>query len=301
MVERHKTDFQIKQILKYNRDGSRDRQRARYRVLMSVIAQLRDRGYSKRWDVGKLGKKEIYRLVNDWREKGNCHRTIANKVADIRWLASKVNRLDQIPPNKDLGIGLRSSAPNYQCNKAAPLLQKHLDQMDARMQLINELKFEFGLREKEACKFQYKYATKESDNYIRLKASWCKGGRPRVIEIVNDKQRDLLTRIQEHQGMHNEKSMIPKTQKYRTYKNNVQAVSTSIGIKGHRFRHYWAQAKFTQVSGGIKPPLAGGPAYLSLSQSDRSSWNKAARRVNEELGHGNGRRDITAIYIGAQN
>jgi hypothetical protein len=298
MVERHKTDYQIKQILKYNRDGSRDRQKARHRILMSIVAQLRDRGYSKRWDIGDLGKKEIYRLVNDWREKGNCHRTIANKVADIRWLASKVNRLDQIPPNKDLGIGLRRSAPNYQCNKAEPLLQKHLDQLDLRMKLINELKFEFGLREKEACKFQHKYATTKSDKYIRLKASWCKGGRPRVIEIVNDRQRELLKRIQVHQAEHRETSMIPKSQKYKTYRNRVQAISTSIGIKGHSFRHYWAQAKFAEVSGGIKAPLAGGPAYTSLNKKERALWNKAAKRVNEELGHGKGRRDITATYIG---
>jgi hypothetical protein len=76
---------------------------------------------------------------------------------------------------------------------------------------------------------------------------------------------------------------------------------TKLGIKGHGFRHHWAQAKFTEVSYGIKPPLAGGPAYSSLSKAEQARWdNRAARRVNEELGHVKGRKDITATYIGVR-
>jgi len=300
VAERHKTNYQIKQILKYNRDGSPDRQRERCRRLMNVVTRLQELGYSKRWDVHKLGKKEIHRLVNYWREQGNIHRTIVNKMTDLRWLAGKVNRLDQLPSNKDIGIGLRKNAPNYQCNKAQPLLKEHLDQMKPRIRLVNELKAEFGLREKEACKFQHTYATSGSDKYISLKGVWCKGGRPRVIEIVNAKQRELLKRVKAHQSSHNEKSMIPKGQKFKTFQKAVQASSTSIGIQGHKFRHNWAQKKFIQVSGGIKPPLAGGPSYSNLNVEQRALWDKAARRVNEELGHGKRRQDITATYIGVR-
>jgi len=192
MAERHKTDYQIKQILKYNRDGCPSLRKERYRQLMRIVSQLQELGYGKRWDVHKLSARVVHRLVNLWRRPGNSHRTIANKVSNLRWLADKVNRSDQIPLNKNLGIALRSSSPDYQTNKARPLLKKHLDQMKPRIRLVNELKAEFGLREDEACKFQHKYATAESEKYIRLKGSWCKGGRPRVIEIVNNKQRKLL-------------------------------------------------------------------------------------------------------------
>lgn len=300
MAERHKTDYQIKQILKYNRDGSPGKQEARHQNLMRCVKELQARGYSARWDVHNIGKKEVSRLVHDWREKGIAHRTIANRLADIRWLASKVNRSEFIPTNKDAGVGLRQNQPGFGENKAARLEQHHLDQMDPRMQLVNELKAEFGLREKEALKFQHRYATSESDKYIRLQGSWCKGGRPRVVEITSDRQRDLLERVQQHQTAHREKSMIPKTQTYMTYKKLVQARSTELGIKGHQFRHRWAQIRFTEVSQGIKPPLAGGPTYSSLNQREQALWDKAARRVNEELGHGKGREDITATYIGAK-
>jgi hypothetical protein len=298
MAERHKTDYQIRQIPKYNSDGSPERQEARHENLIRCVKQLQSLGYSKRWDVHKLGKTQVSRLVNLWRDAGNEGSTIANKMIDLRWLASKVNRSDQMPSNKDIGVPLRSSHKDYNTDKSQELTKVHLDTMDLRMQLVNQLKYEFGLREKEACKFQYRYATQGAATHIRLMGSWCKNGRPRKIEIVNDRQRDLLKRVQGFQQDHKEKSMTPKGQKVRTYKNKVQAHSTKLGIKGHGFRHHWAQTKFTEVSGGIKPRLAGGPAYSSLSKAERARWDKAARRVNEELGHGKGRKDITATYIG---
>ncbi len=300
MPERHKTDYQIRQIMKYNRDGSPDQQRARHQSLMRGFKHLQEkRGYSKRFDVHRFGKKEVCRLVHDMKERGLRHRSIANSLTHQRWLASKVGREEQIPSNKDLGLRRRTNEPNHGENKAIKLEQKHLDQMDTRMQLVNELKAEFGLREKEALKFQHAYATKEN-GIIRLKGSWCKNGRQRTIAIVNNRQRDLLDRINAHHQEHNEKSMIPKGVKYETYKNEVQAKSTEIGIKGHGFRHQWAQNKFEEMSGGIKSPHAGGPAYETLSDEERRHWEKAAAVVNQELGHGAGREDITGNYIGAK-
>lgn len=301
MAERHKTEYQIKQIMKYNRDGSPDKQNARHQNLMRSVRELQERGYSKRWDVHKIGKKEVHRLVRDWRDRGLTHKTIANRMADIRWLANKVNRADQIPSNRDVGIGLRENAPGHGENKAEQLQQRHLDKMDERMQLVNQLKSEFGLREKEALKFQHGHATAASDKYIQLKGSWCKGGRPRQVSITNDKQRDLLERVKQHQQNHSEKSMIPAGQKYMTYKKMVQAKSTDLGIKGHGLRHQWAQNRFTEISGGLKPPIAGGRPYSELNKEEQARWDKAARMVNQELGHGRGREDITATYIGERN
>lgn len=300
MPERHRTEFQIKHILKSNRDGSPDKQSARHQNLMRCVKELRARGYSNRWDVHKLGKKEVSRLVHDWKEKGIADRTIANRLADIRWLATKINRAEFIPSNKDAGLGLRQNQPGFGENKAQQLEQRHLDQMDPRMQLVNELKVEFGLREKEALMIQHGYATAASETYIQLQGRWCKGGRPRVIEVVSDRQRDLLSRVGAHQKVHGDRSMIPSQQTYKTYKKIVQAKSTELGVRGHGLRHQWAQDRFTQVSQGIQPPLAGGPAYSSLNERDQALWDKAARRVNEELGHGKGREDITATYIGAR-
>ena len=303
----NKTDYQIKLILKHNRDGSPDRQLARHQNLMRCIKQLEERGYSKRWDVHKLGKKEVSRLVHDWRSQGLAHRTIANRMVDIRWLAEKVGRADQIPSNKDVGIGLRKNQDGYGQNKAMAPDWAKIQALPERERLITELRVEFGLRTQEALKFQHPYATQSPDK-VMLKSSWTKGGRPREIAITNDRQRDLLARVerfQNNQGKHvgrggAGRSMIPPAMRFKTYYAQYNATRHAAGVAGHEYRHHWAQQRFAQVSGGIAAPHAGGQKYSALNDEDTTRWDIAAAVVNQELGHGEGREDITATYIGAR-
>ena len=51
---------------------------------------------------------------------------------------------------------------------------------------------------------------------------------------------------------------------------------------------------------GIPPPLAAGPKYGELTRDGQLRWEEAAATVNRELGHGVGRKDITATYIGGK-
>lgn len=297
----HKTDYQLKMLMKYNRDGSPDRQRARFQNLMRCVNHLQEkRGYGKRYKLEKFGKKEVSRLVNDWKEQGLSHRTIANRMVDIRWLASKYSHEDRIPSNKDIGLALRKNQPNYGTDKSARLDPDKLKQLDQREQLITRLRYQFGLRTAEACKFSHAYATKDSPDSISLKGSWCKGGRPREIPITNNEQRQLLAEIKTHQDGHGEKSMIPKEQSFKAYYRDYNEARYDVGIAGHGLRHKWAQNRFKELSGGIDCPLAGGAEYASLSQSDKIKWDLAANQVNQELGHGKDRQDITSTYIGSK-
>lgn len=301
MTATHRTEYQLKMVMKYNRDGSPDRQRARFQNLMRCINHLQEkRGYGQRYKLDKFGKKEVARLVNDWKEQKLSHRTIANRMVDIRWLASKYGHEDRIPSNKDIGLALRKNQPNYGIDKSKELQPEKLVQLEQREQLITRLRYEFGLRTAEACKFSHDYATKDNNDSISLKGSWCKGGRPRMIPIVNDSQRQLLDEIKKHQVSLGEKSMIPKEQSFKAYYRDYNERRHALDIAGHGLRHQWAQNRFEQLSGGIKCPLAGGDDYANLSPEDKAIWDKAAAQVNQELGHGQGRQDITATYIGSR-
>ncbi len=300
MTKTHKTEFQIKQLMKYNRDGSPDRQKTRFNNLMRCINQLNKRGYGKRWDIHKWGKKEVNRLVEDWRIQKLSHRTIANRMIDIRWLADKVGRLNLIPSNKDIGCGLRKNEPNYGTNKAKIIDYEKINKLGEREKLITLLRSEFGLRTEEACKFSHDYATQKRNKFIELKGSWCKGGRPRQIEIVTPKQVALLNMIQKFQARENEKSMIPKNKTFKAYYRSYNQARFNQEIAGHGLRHSWAQNRFEQVSGGIKAPHAGGAKYCDLSVEGKKFWDAAANKVNQELGHGKHRQDITATYIGTK-
>ncbi len=292
----HHTDYQLKQILKYNRDGSQYTRETRYQSLTRFINHMQEnRGYSKHWDIQKLGKKELHRYVHDLKGRGLTHRTIENNLKDIRWLAGKVGREDQMLTNRECGLKKREFSHE---NKAVTLNALHLARMDERMQLINRLKAEFGLREKEALKFGHTLAT-AIPGKIQLKDTWCKNGRPRTVEIVNDRQVQLLKEVGAFQKLNNDYSMIPHNTQFNTYRNYVQANSNEIDIKGHSFRHQWAQDRFKQLS-GMDCPNAGGSQYKDLSQEQREKWDAAAGTVNQELGHGKDRLDTTATYIGGR-
>ncbi len=48
----------------------------------------------------------------------------------------------------------------------------------------------------------------------------------------------------------------------------------------------------------FRPRSQGGAAFSGLARDGRLRWEEAARTVNRELGHGEGRQDITGTYIG---
>ena len=80
------TQYQIAMLMKYNRDGSPDKQSARFANLKNSFKHLQTEcGYSKRYDLQRFNRKDVNRLVNDWKEQGLSHRTIANKVGLEFW------------------------------------------------------------------------------------------------------------------------------------------------------------------------------------------------------------------------
>ncbi len=298
------TQYQIRMIMKENPNGSPDRQKSRHQNLMRCVKQLQDRGYGKRWDVNRLGKREVHRLVHDWRTAGLSHRTIANRMVDLRWLAEKVGRGDMIPGNRSLGISLRRNTLGWGVDKSRELDHGRLKLLDQRAQLVTELRREFGLRAEEAMKFQHAYATRQP-GVVQLLDTWCKGGRAREIPVTTDRQRDLLDRVgrfQESQpkSRHGHRSMIPAHRTFDSYYREYNAARHAAGLPGHELRHAWAQERFEQIS-GIPPPLAGGPKHSELAREGQLRWEEAARTVNRELGHGEGRQDITGTYIGGKS
>lgn len=302
-MPRHRTDYQVRMILKQNRDGSPDCQKARHQNLIRCIKQLQARGYGQRWDVHRIGRREVTRLVHDWRAAGLNHRTVANRLVDLRWLAGKLGREYLVPSNKDLGIRLRKNSPEWGTDRSRELDHARLQRLDQRAQLITELRREFGLRAAEAMKFQHEFATREPDK-IRLADSWCKGGRYREVPITTDRQRDLLDRVGRFQvsqptSRHGHRSMIPAHRTFDSYYREYNVARHAAGLPGHELRHAWAQERFEQLA-GFPPPLAGGPKFSELAIPGQHKWEEAAGIVNRELGHGEGRQDITSTYIGVK-
>ena len=140
-------------------------------------------------------------------------------------------------------------------------------------------------------KFSPSYA--DQGDHIKLKASWTKGGKPRVIPIRTDRQRAILDKARHLGGFG---SMIPPHRSYvhqlRVYVGNT----TRAGLSNlHGLRHAYAQERYEELT-GWECPATGGPNGESLTPEQRELDRDARLTISQELGHE--REQVTAAYLG---
>ena len=149
----------------------------------------------------------------------------------------------------------------------------------------------FGLRREEAIKFMPSYA--DQGDHLRLKRSWTKGGKPRVIPIRTETQRSVLQQAHRLTG---KGSLIPSTKNYVQQLHTYERLTSRAGLsKLHGLRHAYAQARYQELTGWLAPN-AGGPARSALTAEHRIVDERSRLTVSEELGHS--RIEITSVYLG---
>jgi integrase len=149
----------------------------------------------------------------------------------------------------------------------------------------------FGLRREESLKIRPGWA--DEGNAIRLKASWTKGGRERVLPIRTLEQRALLD---EAKRLSAGGSLIPAAFNYRKQLSAFKAECERVGINGvHGLRHRYAQTRYLEKT-GWQCPARGGPTKKQLTPEQRSIDQRVRLEISLELGHGRGQ--VTATYLG---
>ncbi|MFQ5644114.1 MAG: integrase domain-containing protein [Thiogranum sp.] len=117
---------------------------------------------------------------------------------------------------------------------------------------------------------------------LRLKGSWTKGGKERVIPVRTESQREVLNRAHKLAGRG---SLIPSNRNYvqqmRIYEGNTLRAGLS---KMHGLRHAYAQNRYEEIT-GWKCPAAGGPGKKSLTPPQREIDQSARLTISQELGH----------------
>ena len=238
-----------------------------------------------------LKPKHIEVLVKQWQERDLSIGTIKNRMAVIRWWATKINKQNVVArSNEHYGIPDRRFVTNE--SKAKDITQEQFSKVkDQHVRMSLGLQRAFGLRREEAMKFMPSYADK--GDHIRLKASWTKGGKPRTIPIRTEDQRVILDKARELAGFG---SMIPPQRSYvhqlRVYEGNTTRARLS---SLHGLRHAYAQERYEELT-GWKCPIAGGPAGNSLAQDQRELDQDARLTISQELGHE--REQVSTAYLG---
>ena len=283
-------NYQLSKLCRDNRDGGFSTQATRSRILDLIASQLRELGY-RRMQPRSLKPKHVDALVAQWRNQGISVGTLKNRLSALRWWAKKVNKPSIIAKDNDVyGIGKREYVTKE--SKAQDLDDKKLPEIsDPFVRLSIRLQAAFGLRREESIKFNPSYAMQ--GDHIRLKSSWTKGGRARMVLIRNDKQRQLLEEVKD---LAKGGSLIPAQLNYVQQLHRYERQLRNVGMsKLHGLRHAYAQQRYLELT-GWKAPVAGGPASGSLTTDQRTLDKKARAVISQELGHN--REAISAVYLG---
>ena len=289
--------FELSEICSRNRDGSYSTQANRKAILNQFADDIKKSGFNvQKMKAEDLKGRHVNALLQHWRNEGIAVSTIKNRMAVLRWWAEKIGNPGAVKSNDELGIEKREYTTNE--NKAASIETVDLSKMDERIAASLVLQSEFGVRREEAMKFQPEYAlsgrspldaeTKE----IRLKGSWTKGGRDRVIPIKTPAQREALAKAA---YIARSGSMIPPDRSYRQHLIIWEKETAAQGIgRTHGLRHAYAQRRYLELTGWAAPAVAG---IRKLTPDERAKDQEARKIISEELGHG--RIAITNAYLGS--
>ena len=283
-------NFQLKQICERNRDGSYETQANRHQALQLMADHLCSMGY-RRMQAKSLKPKHVEALIIRYQDEGLSSGTIKNRLSHLRWWAEKINKQNVIArDNAYYGIESREFVSNE--SKARSFDQTTLLRIkDEHIKASLLLQKAFGLRREEAIKFIPSYA--DQGTFIRLKDTWCKGGKAREIPVRTSEQRTALDRARLLAG---KGSLIPPHLMYVDQLNVYKRETSRVGLSQlHGLRHRYAQLRYEELVG--RPcPACGGPTSKELSEEERLNDRVARYAISQELGHE--REQITAVYLG---
>jgi hypothetical protein len=280
--------YDLKTLTLGTGEGSFNTRNQRHRGLQLVARELRALGYHLS-GAGSLKPKHITALVANWKATGLTAGTIKNRMAWVRWWGGKVRKTSVLPAdNAELGIERRET---WKGQKARTTTGEKLAALPPPAAMAVRLQMAFGLRLEESLKIRPAVADK--GNALVLQASWCKGGRSRIIPITHTRQRALLQELHAAVG---QGCLVPDGQSYIVARKELERVTWAAGVHNmHGHRHWYAQWRYKALT-GQEAPAAGGKTYENMSREEQAADYKARMAVSRELGHN--RVEITDAYLG---
>lgn len=281
--------WEIRNVLKANRDGARTTQYQRHAMLLRFAGDLHQLGH-RGLRLRGIGNRHVHRVVASWKAQGLKDATMMNRLSAIRWLGMKIGK-PNLGHDTNRAFGLRGRAPSSTSRAETLTVAVTRQIADPHIRVSLKLQAAFGLRRSEAMKVQPRWA--DRGDILRLKGSWTKGGRPRVIPIRTGYQRGVLEEAKRVAG---NGSLIPAHKSYRAHLHTWEHTTRQAGLsKTHGLRHAYAQTRYRELTGWLAPHQ-GGPGRNVLKGAERELDIQARLQIAEELGHS--RITITDVYLG---
>jgi integrase len=249
-----------------------------------------------------LKPKHVRKLVRYWEEQGHSPSTLQQRfsvfVIFCVWIGKKgmLGDIEQYLENPDAAkrIYVAKEDQSWESKGVnASQKTKEVAKFDERAAIVLKLMRAFGLRLREAVTLH----AVEADKGTCLDVAWgTKGGRRRIVPIVNELQREVLEEAKQHVNK-STGSLIPDTYKRDTWIKHCYAVfhkcgiSRKHGITPHGLRHQRANDLYEEDS-GLESPVRGG-----TEPDDKQVDDHARQVVAETLGHS--RKQSSSAYLGS--
>lgn len=289
-----------------HRHGRRDKivsnltMRQRADRLYDCFEHLRELGYRLE-DPRHLGERHVQALVDHWVERKQSAATIQTKLSHLRVFAAWIDKpgmvkraVDYVPDPDDVkrlyAVRTDASWTTKQIDPDDVIAQLRAFDPYVANQLLAELRF--GLRVKEAIMLR---PWRADAGEALLVDDGTKGGRPRVVPLRNQEQRDALsylkTQVRSRNGSLADPSLALKQAITRYYVVMRAAGITrkGLGITSHGLRKEFANRVYFELT-GVRSPVQGGPPI------DRVVDRDARLRLVEHLGHA--RESVGSAYVG---
>lgn len=256
--------------------------------LQLIARELTQMGHTK-LTARSIKPIHIEKLIAKWKADGLSTGTIKNRMSWIRYWTGGVRRSSiASADNSEHGIGTRAA---FNGDKARTTVGAALAKLGEREQLVVRMQMAFGMRLEESILVNVNQAWQ--GDALHMQASWCKGGRARVIPIVHERQRALLDEVRSLVGT---ASLIPLGMDKHTYRRQIERKTWAAGIRNvHGHRHWYCQWRYRTMT-GRQCTAAGGRPYEQLTRKERGADWMARKIISREVGHE--RVSITDCYLG---
>ena len=240
-------NYDLKRLQAAHDDGSHGTRTARSYALAQIADTLHDLGFKGLRATG-LKRKHSVALVKEWKRQGRSVGTMKNRMAHVRWWATRIGRPGVVPSNGALGIANREYVTNE--DRSVVLDPDKLALVkDDHVAMALRLEAAFGLRREEAIKFTP--ARDDRGACIRLKGSTTKGGRPREVPVRDAAQRRLLD---EARNLVGSGALIPLDRNYRQQLKVYERQTRGAGLyRMHGLRHAYTLSRYEELTGWKAP------------------------------------------------
>lgn len=290
------------------RTASFGTQDARARTYYQAFNQLYKECGCKIAHVDKFRTKHMRMLVNLWFKQEKSIGTINNRISHFRTLCRWIGKNGMLNKLEDFVDDPRMLKRTIVANEDKGWLAKGIDprrkidevfSVDPRVGYQIELQWAFGFRAKEAWLFRPRVDDKGT--YLEV-VKGPKGGRPRVVPVETEHQRQLIIEAAAVANLMNG-SLIPRDKTLKQWKKYFYRVLRSCGIgraaglniTAHGLRHEYANYVY-QMETGAESMIRAIALGHNIVQLDRETERKGRMEVAHRLGHS--REYIAGSYVG---